>query len=259
MADCLQNRPVVIETDLGYGEEAYGQDPYGGAVAPAPPVPNPGPGYTTPSATNQELNDQLFRLFLQPMIVGITGMQAQLVRPRWQPEPPNQPDFSVDWAAVGAVGQRTRDTFAAVLHCTDPGSIVPANVTGNGKAYVIRNEILEILCSFYGPNCDANSEVLAMGLMLEQNRYVMQLNGFALVEVGDSLVVPALTKDRWLTKMDLSFRMRRQQKYTYSSPNLLAAQGAVGTDGLVKPFTVTGAKGYGKDPFGEAPFGPGEI
>jgi hypothetical protein len=224
MTKCPGNRP------LGYGQGAYGQMPYGESIPGQPPVFNPGPGYVSPSDTNNELNDMILRRFLQQVVVGIAGLDPTLVRPRWQPEPANQPDFDVDWAALGTI-RRERETFAAVLHCTDD----------EDTAYdtVYRNHILEILCSFYGPNSESNSEVLAMGLMLEQNRYALQVNGFGLVDVGETLVVPALLKDRWLMGMDVPFRLRRQQAYTYPSPNFESAQVILYTDTPPETIDIT--------------------
>ncbi len=81
------------------------------------------------------------------------------------------PDFGIDWAAIGP-GRRKRDAFAAIVH------------GGSGDAStstVIRNREMEIQCSFYGPNAEANSELLAMGLEVPQNREAMSVAGFGLV------------------------------------------------------------------------------
>jgi hypothetical protein len=180
----------------------------------------PGPGYVAPSSISGEINDQVLRRFLQSMVVGVTGMEPEFVRPRWQPNPPNEPDFEQDWAAIG-VTRRERDTFAAVIHTT---------VGDEGTDTVIRNEILDVLCSFYGPNSEANSELFAMGLALEQNRYVFTVNGFGLVAVDDSLIVPALIKERWLWGVDVPFRVRREQEYSYPVNNLVKAVGTIYTD-----------------------------
>lgn len=189
-----------------------------------------GAGYLTPTSTNNELNDEYLRRFLQTVVAGITGMPGNLVRPRWQPDPPNEPDFDKDWAAIGVIN-RERDVFSAVLHTTDG--------LGNGMDSVVRNQILDILSSFYGPNSEANSELFAMGLSLEQNREAIRLNGFGLVSVEETLVVPALLKERWLMGMDIRFRLRRQQIYGYSIPNLNSAQGSIVTDaGFTVPLLV---------------------
>ena len=224
------NRPQV-----GYGQGPYGQMPYGGGTPAEAPVFNPGPGFVRPFDTLSELNDLILNRFLQQLVAGVTGIIQTMVRPRWQPEPPNQPNFDKDWAAVGRV-KRDRDTFAAVLHFTDPQDF------DNSTDSMYRNEIVDILCSFYGPGSEANSELLAMGLMLEQNRYAIQLNGFGLVEVGETLTVPAIIKEKWLMGQDVPFRLRRQQIYSYPSPNLVEAQASLIFDNGMKPVPIVAKK-----------------
>jgi hypothetical protein len=188
-------------------------------------VPNPLPsyGYVAPSGTNGELNDQDFRRFLQSVIVGITGMDPTMVRPRWQPEPPNEPDFTTDWAAIGVI-ERDPDTFASVTHTTDE--------EGNGTDLVVRNEVLSILASFYGPNAEKNSKLLVNGFALAQNREGMQINGFGLLSAGKPIQVPALLKERWLIGWDVPFRVRHQEAYGYPIPNLKSAQATLDVQGV---------------------------
>lgn len=203
-------------------------------------------GYLSPSNINGELNDQALEIFLQQVVVGITGMPGNMVRPRWQPEPPNIPDFGMNWASIGESEPRKRDSWAAVIRTPGGYGENPYGVSGYGDeslSIVIRNEILSILCSFYGPGAQANCELLAMGLALPQNREAMQLNGFGLVGgAGDMVTAPALLKDRWTYRVDLPFQLRRQQQYTYSILDLLGAEGTLSTDTtppITEPFSVS--------------------
>ncbi|WP_285908116.1 hypothetical protein, partial [Pseudodesulfovibrio pelocollis] len=52
-------------------------------------------GYLTP-ATAPLTQDQLVAV-LHGAVSGITGLAAELIRPRWQPRPPKQPDHDVTW------------------------------------------------------------------------------------------------------------------------------------------------------------------
>jgi hypothetical protein len=173
-------------------------------------------GYLTPSSIGNDLNDAGLMAFLQPLVVGITGLPGYMVRPRWQPEPPNIPDFGTNWAAIGP-GPRKRDAFSYTK-----------TLNGGLTTIVVRNREMDILCSFYGPAAEANSELLAMGLEVAQNREVMQLAGFNLIGgAGDSIPVPILLKERWQYRMDVPFRIRQQQTYTYTVLSLISAQGTM--------------------------------
>jgi hypothetical protein len=189
---------------------------------PTPTIAQPF-GYLQPTLTNNELNDLVLRHFLQGLVVGITGMIPEFVRPRWQPEPPNEPDFTQDWAAIGTIS-RTRDVNAAELHSVS-GTAFP-----DPSDVVVRNEILEIIASFYGPNSEQNAETFAMGMSLAQNREACYLNGFGVVEVGESLTVPALLKERWLQGQDVHFSLRRQQVWCYAIPGIDIANITLKTD-----------------------------
>lgn len=183
-------------------------------------------GYLSPSSTGGDLNDASLSQFLQQVVVGIVGLPGSMVRPRWQAEPPNIPDFGANWAAIGP-GPRKRDSYS---HTQANGE----NVT------VIRNRTMDILCSFYGPSAEANSELLAMGLEVAQNREVMQLAGFNLVSgAGDSTIVPVLIKQRWQYRVDVPFAIRQQQKYTYSVLDLLSATGTMTLQSAVDLITET--------------------
>lgn len=206
-------------------------------------------GYLVPSSTN-DLNDQALARFLQQIVVGIVGLPGKMVRPRWQPEPPNIPDFGTNWAAIGP-GARKRDPFSAIVHN-------PNDADGNGSSTVIRNRTMDVICSFYGPLAETNSELLAMGLELSQNREVMQLAGFNLVGgVGDSAIVPIQIKERWQYRVDIPFTVRQQQKYTYPILNLEGIQATIET----LDVTVTSdeievtAAGYGVDGYGTNTYG----
>jgi hypothetical protein len=182
-------------------------------------------GYLVPSSNN-DLNDKALAQFLQQVVVGIVGLPGDLVRPRWQAEPPNIPDFGTNWASIGP-GSRKRDAFS---------SVIPNPAAGN--VTVIRNRTMDILCSFYGPAAETNSELLAMGLEVPQNRSVMQLLGFNIISgAGDSTPVPFQQKGRWQYRFDIPFTVRQQQKYVYPILNLTGAQVQMNAQGDGAIFT----------------------
>lgn len=211
------------------------------------PEIQPGPGaFTPPYSTNGELNDLLLDRLMQQTVAQITGLDGDLVRPRWQENPPDPPERDVSWAAVGGL-TRTRPAFAFVDHHTSPINFDLSHDR------VIRNQELEILASFYGPKAQANSEVFAIGIALEQNRYQLMQNGFNLILVRETVTAPALVKNKWLRGEDVRFSLRRQQIYKYKSPNLIGVPFCVDAgEGGKQDFKVE--PGYGQLPYGIGPF-----
>lgn len=173
-------------------------------------------------STIGQAEDQSLQEFLQGIVVGLTGLPGKLVFPLWQPETPNLPQFGTNWAAVGR-GTRTRDKFSTVRHHHGPDA-------PNGIDFVHTTEILEVLCRFYGPAAEQNSEFLAIGFMEAQNREVLQQAGYGLVEVQDSVTVPDKLHERWTYRVDVNFRLRRAQVYSFPVLDLVAAQATIKDD-----------------------------
>ncbi len=167
-------------------------------------------GYLTPTVSPAPLEDELLANFIQEWVVGITGLAGQYVRPRWQAEPPNIPQSSVNWAAVGIVN-RESDMYAVEQHLA------------GGTSQIKRHEVMNILASFYGPAADSYAHLLREGMQLAQNREVLTKNNMGLVNSGEATTVPELVKERWLYRVDLPFSIRRQIIRTYSVLNLNSA------------------------------------
>jgi len=175
-----------------------GDSTQGGAIRPLPLGPAPFEG--------QSLNQ-----FLQAWLVGITGIDPTLIRPRWQPEPANIPDAGQYWAAFG-ITARKNDAYVQIIHD-------PAADDGQGADIMIRHETLETLTSFYdlGVNGQADyyASLLKDGLQIRQNQELLDLNGFALIEAGELIVAPVLFKERWQYRVDLAIKLRREIRRLY--------------------------------------------
>lgn len=175
-------------------------------------------GFIAPSGL--ALYDDALTDILQATIVGITGLPGGLIRPRWQVEPPTQPDFNVDWCAMG-ITKTTPDTFNYERHD-------PAANGGLGASYVEEDEVIIQLCSFYGPNSSKNCEVYRKGLMINQNRDALAAYFIYLTAVDEQVNVPALIKEKWVRRADVTVTYRRRTSTTYPILTILGG----GVNGL---------------------------
>src|ERR1039458_4174886 len=122
-----------------------------------------------------------------------------MVRPRWQPEPPDIPTAGEAWAALG-VTSRPSDEYPYIKHDG-------AAEGGLGNDQMQRHETLTILTSFYDLGSTGLADYYAAlfrdGMFIPQNREVLLLNGMGLVRTGELLTVPSLFKLRWMYQVDL--------------------------------------------------------
>lgn len=191
-------------------------------------------GYLLPSSTPAPLEGQSLLRFLQQVIAAITGLDGTLVRPRWQPEPPNIPTAGTAWAAVG-ITSRSSDTYPYV------------GMNADGLSSTLqRHEQLDLLCSFYdlgsGGEADNYAALLRDGMAIAQNREALAAGSFKLIEVGDLLAVPSLLKDRWLYRVDLPLSLRRVVQRTYAVESILSGDITLDAEGsalLIDHITVS--------------------
>jgi hypothetical protein len=187
------------------------------------------------------LNGQPLEDFLQQYVAAVAALDGTMVRPRWQDEPPNIPDHGANWCSVGIMQRQPLGFVGAVQH----------DSTGDGHDVMQRHEQLNILISFYGPNCDEYSSNLHDGLMIEQNRRVLRTVGMGFVEITESIRVPEFIKNQWWDRVDKRLFINRIIVRNYPVLNLLSAAAAVITDvGYVSPVTVTDAPMSFDEPVG---------
>jgi hypothetical protein len=170
--------------------------------------------------------------FFQTLVVNLTGLQGQFVRPRFQAEPPALPAAGVNWAAVGVMPESSSDFAASVVHESD----------GQGRDRVTRHEVFRVLCSFYGPAAKANGSLLRDALAIAQNREPLFLAQMALADLSDLTRTPELQKGRMLNRWDITLSIRRATERTFPVRNLagadvtLTGQTSAGT--LTRTFTA---------------------
>jgi hypothetical protein len=181
-------------------------------------------GYILPTTTTPVF-DEAFEDFLHDVFAGVTGIDGKLVRPRFQPEPPNFPAFGTDWLAFGVTGE-VPDTFGYEEHRPD----------GEGYDLTQRHEIVNVLLSFYGPNASANRSFLTDGLQIEQNRAALMAASVGVVACGGPMRAPVLQKERWLNRVDMTVTLRREIRRTYPILSFVSAGGMITSGALLTQF-----------------------
>lgn len=164
-------------------------------------------------------------------IQGITAIAPTLVRPRWQPEPPNQPDFTVNWVAFGVM-TLDADRFAYARHD-------PAGAAGLGTTDIERDERIKLLLSFYGPQASGYQARFAMGLQLSQNRDALSAAGIKLVEVQEAFTLPALFKEKWVKRVDSAVIFRRRVARSYAIQNVESSDVGLNNELYITPIEIT--------------------
>ena len=171
-------------------------------------------GYLQPVGTAPPEDAYLDAIF-QQMIVGLTGLPGNMVRPRWQPTVPKQPEPTANWCAVGVMDIEP-DPYAYEQESADGLSTT-----------LIRHEIIPVLCSFYGPNGRAFASQARDGIQLSQNNAMLDLHEMGLVEASRITAAPELVNQQWIRRFDLTMRIRRRIVRTYQVLSVLSAQATV--------------------------------
>lgn len=185
-------------------------------------------GYLSPVVPTPPTQDQQLDRLLQAYFKGLTGIDGQYVRPRWQPTVPKQPEPNVDWVAFGVMETRSED-FPTIRH----------NGAGDGSDTLQRQQELRVLCSFYGPNSMQYADMARDGAYVQQNNETLKLAGLTLIESGPLRQAADFYNQQWIRRWDLSFRFRRMIVRTYPVLNILEVQGDIEADnGLTNPINV---------------------
>lgn len=169
-------------------------------------------GYLGP--VTETLEGDAWDNFLQELVAGITGMNPDLVRPRWQVTPPTTPDVTVDWVGLGIT--RTDADFAPFVQHLN-----------NGTDILRRHEHVTLTCSFYGPRSFELSSYLRDGIYVEQNRAVLRANSIGLVEVTEVVRAAELFREQFRDRHDLDIMFNREVRRIYNVRNLARSVGTI--------------------------------
>lgn len=162
-------------------------------------------GAITPIPADQAIEDAL-----NPTIAGITNLDGnRYVRPRLAAEPAVTPDRNVNWVAFG-ISEVNSDTCAATV------------MSGASEALVIRNQVIEVLLSWYGPQAGNLAEVFRDGLQVSQNRALLRTHGLGVVSISGARKVPELFKQQFVPRYDQTVVFNRRTERRFS---ILSLQG----------------------------------
>ncbi|KVP48396.1 LIC_12616 family protein [Burkholderia ubonensis] len=176
-------------------------------------------GYLAPSDDVPLVEDDELDDLVHDLIAGVTALPGDLVRPRWQPTVPKQPEPGVDWCAFGVQEQEP-----------DAGPAIQHDGAGDGHDTYIRHQDIDVLCTFYGPRAKGYAQRLADGLAIPQNREQLQKDDMAFIGVGPIRAVPDFVNQQWVRRYDMTVTLRRKITRTYAVLNLKSATVATTTD-----------------------------
>lgn len=151
-------------------------------------------------------------LIFQAAIVGTTQLDGSLVRPRWQPVPPKQPDVTVSWCAFGVTVRTVQD-----------GPSIEHHADNNGYNTLTRHEDIVLIATFYGPQAQKNAMLLRDGLYVPQNIEALKLDGISFIDCGTLRSVPELFNQQWIKRYDIDCTFRRAVTRSYPVLNIAAA------------------------------------
>lgn len=174
-------------------------------------------GYVQNNAPQKLPRSLTFTGFLQTVLIGISGLPGDLVRPYYQRNPPKRPEFDTDWLAF-AVTESEAQGFPF------------EGQTGSGDTLAYTSQYHEscvLECSMYGPAALENYRILRDGFYLSQNLEALVSANFGLIGVGKALRNPELISEQWFNRWTFTIGLRFEQVRTYPVLTLVSASGTI--------------------------------
>lgn len=191
-------------------------------------------GFLTPQSSSELLFGEKLNQIIHDWIMGLTGLNGKVIMPRWQIVPPNLPNsFTTDWMTFG-VTRKIRDGYSYISHQVDSstGLIVESDQS-------TRWQSIFVLCSIYGPNQEFTEASISQGLYIQQNNEYLFQYYIRPIGTNETIIVPELIKNDWVTRWDLEIELSMQVTFNYSVNSILSALGTLNTDtGLIEQITT---------------------
>lgn len=162
----------------------------------------------------------------QALVVGLTGLPGNMVRPRWQRDPPNAPSVSTDWAAIGLVlGAKQWDDYQLWDQAL-PGYVVEGS------------EELRLTASFYGPSGERLLRQFDNGLQVDFNRHTLDLLKIKYKGATAPVHLPALLKEQWGQRVDAIYTFSRWCRRVYPVGYIERANISIDNERFVEYITL---------------------
>lgn len=170
--------------------------------------------YVTPTSTTPIPGGLTLVQFIQSVLVGISGLNGTLVRPRWQISPPKQPDISVNWLAFG-------------IEYGVPNANAYTDMNEDGEYVSQRHQDLKVRCAFYGPDALDYANIVTDGFQIPTNLEALYIANMGFVSTESMIQIPDLVNERWVNRVEMGVNLRREIQRVYPVPYLLQAKGAI--------------------------------
>ncbi len=167
------------------------------------------PTHTTPLPRGLNLTQ-----FIQTVMVGVSGLPGILVRPKWQVDPPKQPDIGVNWMAIG-------------IETLTPDANGYVGVNEDEATVSQRHEAIDVSCHIYGPDALENADLIRDGFQVPPNLEALRSADMGFVETSTARHLPDLVNQRWINRYIMNVILRREVRRVYPILTFLSARGTI--------------------------------
>ncbi|OMQ22271.1 phage neck terminator protein [Serratia oryzae] len=165
--------------------------------------------YLRPISSSQQDDIELERI-LSRWVRGVSGLPPKYVLLEWTAEQPHQPLASEDWCSLGILKFQANDN-PAFTHQTDD------------SVQLWRNELIEIVVSFYGPHGQLLATQFRDGVAIAQNREALNQAGLAFSASGAIVSAHELKNNQWVRRYDQRLTLQRKVVREYAIHSILEA------------------------------------
>lgn len=168
----------------------------------------------TPDPTPTPAQDLDLDDLFQAVVAGITGLDGSLVRPRWQPIPPKQPEQDQSWISLGTFEQTPDAGPYLETVSTEPGSIKSQ-----------RHEVLRLMISCYGSRASYYAALIRDGFGIPDNMDTLRSVDIAYRGIYGSLRTFATTINQiQLRQCDMVLLFARKATRGYGIHTITSSQ-----------------------------------